>query len=124
MVFILSEVGLPKDYTRPTSSGKQFYRNKFTLTFPVYPNSLFSTNTFALYPGKRVEEERVVRRPPRVARRSLCSMAMGILRRSAAYKSIIVLVRPTKEYVVFFFAKRGLQTNNVLRAFSIYPIYC
>jgi len=32
MVFILSEVGLPKDYTRPTSSGKQFYRNKFTLT--------------------------------------------------------------------------------------------
>ena len=31
-MFILSEVGLPKDYTRPTSSGKQFYRNKFTLT--------------------------------------------------------------------------------------------
>ena len=35
MVFILSEVGLPKDYTRPTSSGKQFYRNKFTLTYGV-----------------------------------------------------------------------------------------
>ena len=35
MVFILSEVGLPKDYTRPTSSGKQFYRNKFTLTVAV-----------------------------------------------------------------------------------------
>jgi len=34
-VFILSEVGLPKDYTRPTSSGKQFYRNKFTLTLQL-----------------------------------------------------------------------------------------
>ena len=39
MVFILSEVGLPKDYTRPTSSGKQFYRNKFTLTNIVFHRS-------------------------------------------------------------------------------------
>jgi len=45
MVFILSEVGLPKDYTRPTSSGKQFYRNKFTLTATAPGNTVFASTT-------------------------------------------------------------------------------